>query len=62
MIIVDFIICSFKGHNMELVLCSKEYDKSLHVCRRCGLSWWFTPEPKELEIQDGLYLKKEEML
>lgn len=47
---------------MELVLCSKKFDKSLRVCRYCGIAWWFTPEPKELEIQDSLYLKAEEML
>lgn len=59
---MNFIKCWFTPHRMELVLCSKDYDKSLHVCRRCGIAWWFTREPEKLEIQDSLYMKKEELL
>lgn len=59
---IEIIICFFKHHKWELVLCSKNYTKSLMVCRRCGISWWFTRLPKEDEIQDSLYLKRKEIL
>lgn len=39
------IYCWITGnHIWDMVFCSKDYQKSLYVCRRCGKSWWNTKE------------------
>lgn len=50
----------FDKHKWELVLCSKKFDKSLMVCRICGISWWCKPD-KEV-VGNSEYLKAKEIL
>jgi hypothetical protein len=54
------LICMFKPHEYDVVICSKDYKKALWVCNRCGKCWYHVSEDINYGRKD--YLKLDELL